>query len=382
MNGLKITFTGDLMLGGDFLNNTITKDNFDQDLFSTLKQADYIITNFENIIGKYRVVRQDKDSILYCTLKTFNSYIKLFPNSLFCLGNNHVNDFGEIGFKETVRILKSNKIRYYGAGLFEEAKIPLVIEDKVILLSFSTDEFFVNSKIASKDGLGCCRYNINEIKNIIDKLDLNNKILIITLHWGYEHIIIPSPEQVDLAHQLIELGADLIIGGHPHIIQIYENYRNKYIFYSLGNYFFPNFYRFKSGKYNEWMEKNNRSFLVQVDILEDNSLKVSTTGLFFKSRKFKIKVDKKSQDILNEISKSFQKIFYNCDYKKFFEAYLNDHYPPYLNRSYKSRFLNFFLDLLKMKRKFNYLEVLTNIVSFKNIKSKLRILKKKLAMNN
>lgn len=382
MNVLKITFTGDLMLGGDFLNNTITKDNFDQDLFSTLKQADYIITNFENIIGKYRVVRQDKDSLLYCTLKTFKSYIKVFPNSIFCLGNNHVNDFGEIGFKETVRILKSNKIRYYGAGLLEEVKTPLVIEDKVILLSFSTDEFFVNSKIASKDGLGCCQYNINEIKDIIDKLDLNNKILIITLHWGYEHIIIPSPEQVDLAHQLIELGVDLIIGGHPHIIQIYENYRNKYIFYSLGNYFFPNFYRFKSGKYNEWMEKNNRSFLVQVDILEDNSLKVSTTGLFFKSREFKIKVDKKSQDFLNEISKSFQKIFYNCDYEKFFEAYLNDHYPPYLNRSFKSRLLNFFLDLSKNKRKFNYLKVLTNVVSFKNTKSKLRILKKKLVMNN
>lgn len=369
------------MLGGDFLNNTITKDNFDQDLFSTLKQADYIITNFENIIGKYRVVRQDKGSLLYCTLKTFNSYIKLFPNSIFCLGNNHINDFGEIGFKETVRILKSNKIRYYGAGLLEEAKTPLVIEDKVILLSFSTDEFFVNSKIASKDGLGCCQYDINEIKDIIDKLDLNNKILIITLHWGYEHIIIPSPEQVDLAHQLIELGADLIIGGHPHIIQIYENYRNKYIFYSLGNYFFPNFYGFKSGEYNEWMEKNNSSFLVQVDILEDNTVRVSTNGLVFNPRTFKIKSNKKSTEFLINTSNSYQKIYKNRNYEEFFNKYLSMHYPPFLKKKTKSAFLRLIFNFLK-NNKNQLIKKIKNEISFQNLKILKKIIINRLTLKD
>ncbi|GAG83200.1 unnamed protein product [marine sediment metagenome] len=58
------------------------------------------------------------------------------------------------------------------------------------------------------------------------------------LHWGYEYVHYPHPGQIKLAHNLIDAGADLIFGHHPHVIQGYEEYDGKYIFYSLGNFQF------------------------------------------------------------------------------------------------------------------------------------------------
>ena len=374
---MRLIFTGDLFMGGDFLNKEFSKKNFDKVLFNKFKKSDYLITNFENVIGKFNTVRKNRDSILYCTLKTFISYIKLFPNSIFCLGNNHINDFRDLGFNKTIKILKSNNIRYYGAGLLEEAQKPLIIGDKVIILHFSTDEFFVNSKISSKIQIGCCKYDFNEIKKAIDTYKLKSKILIITLHWGYENIILPSPEQISLAHQLIELGADLILGTHPHIIQIYEKYKDKYIFYSLGNFFFPNFYRFNSGKYIRWNEKNNRSIFVQVDISEDKSIKVNINGLFFNSRKFKIKIDEKSSEFLINISNSFQNIYNKYEYENYFKIYLNKHYPLYAKQPPKNMFTKNILNLLKKQKKSNYLEIFRNLIRLRNLKRKLKSLKKK-----
>ena len=64
---------------------------------------------------------------------------------------------------------------------------------------------------------------------------------IVLIHWGLEQMGMPMPGQRVLARKMIDAGADLIIGSHPHVVQGYEKYRGKYIFYSLGNLLFPNY---------------------------------------------------------------------------------------------------------------------------------------------
>ena len=61
---------------------------------------------------------------------------------------------------------------------------------------------------------------------------------VISLHWGWheEYINIPSPEQIKVARLLIDNGADIIVGHHPHVVQPIEEYKGKLIFYSLGNF--------------------------------------------------------------------------------------------------------------------------------------------------
>jgi poly-gamma-glutamate synthesis protein (capsule biosynthesis protein) len=78
-----------------------------------------------------------------------------------------------------------------------------------------------------------------ELFRLLHNSEAKHKILFI--HWGYEHTTTPAPFQRKMAHALIDSGADLIIGHHPHVPQGHERYRGKDIFYSLGNFNFWHF---------------------------------------------------------------------------------------------------------------------------------------------
>lgn len=81
---------------------------------------------------------------------------------------------------------------------------------------------------------------------------------VVNLHWGYEHTDVPAPFQRDLARRLVDAGACLIIGHHPHVPQGWEVYRGVTIFYSLGNF---NFWHFDK----EPSEKNKWGYMVRYD---------------------------------------------------------------------------------------------------------------------
>jgi poly-gamma-glutamate synthesis protein (capsule biosynthesis protein) len=63
-------------------------------------------------------------------------------------------------------------------------------------------------------------------------------LVIVCPHWGVEYAPKPSHSQVELAHQMIDAGADMIVGSHPHVVQPLENYHDRWIAYSLGNFVF------------------------------------------------------------------------------------------------------------------------------------------------
>ena len=63
-----------------------------------------------------------------------------------------------------------------------------------------------------------------------------------SVHWGQEYHLENSSSQQELAHKIIEAGADLIIGHHPHVVQSIEEYKGKLIFYSLGNFVFDQYF--------------------------------------------------------------------------------------------------------------------------------------------
>jgi poly-gamma-glutamate synthesis protein (capsule biosynthesis protein) len=63
-------------------------------------------------------------------------------------------------------------------------------------------------------------------------------LIIVCPHWGVEYALKPTPDQVELAHQMIDAGADLVVGSHPHVVQPLETYHDRWIAYSLGNFVF------------------------------------------------------------------------------------------------------------------------------------------------
>jgi len=87
---------------------------------------------------------------------------------------------------------------------------------------------------------------------------------IVNLHWGYEHTSTPAPFQRELARQLVDAGADIIVGHHPHVPQGWETYKDRYIYYSLGNF---NFWQFDGETTNE----NRSGYMVDYDPISGES---------------------------------------------------------------------------------------------------------------
>ena len=100
----------------------------------------------------------------------------------------------------------------------------------------------IGASIATSGSAGCVYYDIEKIRRDIRRVSAKADIICISLHWGYELFKYPSPKQIELAHQIIDAGANVIIGHHPHIVQGIEKYKQGVIFYSLGNFFFWNYY--------------------------------------------------------------------------------------------------------------------------------------------
>jgi len=107
-------------------------------------------------------------------------------------------------------------------------------------------------------------YNSARVESLV-RLLLESKAEqnIVILHWGFEHTDVPAPFQRELAHRLIDAGAHIIIGHHPHVPQGWEMYKGKAIFYSLGNF---NFWQLNG----ENTEKNRWGYMVDYDLVSGN----------------------------------------------------------------------------------------------------------------
>jgi poly-gamma-glutamate capsule biosynthesis protein CapA/YwtB (metallophosphatase superfamily) len=148
---------------------------------------------------------------------------------LLSLANNHTFDLGKEGFSETKEFLLKANIDFVGHPVSCDEDF-LTEKEGIIFLAFNKTFSFNCSD--------------EEIVKIVKKVRESNqgKFLIILLHWGQEYQLKSSISQQNLAHKLIDEGADLIIGSHPHVVQEIEEYKGKLIFYSLGNFIFDQYF--------------------------------------------------------------------------------------------------------------------------------------------
>lgn len=148
----------------------------------------------------------------------------------YCVANNHVMEHGTEAYQNTCDNLLTLSKGYFGSK--EQKTISFEHQSKKV----SITSFSLRRDSVSFNPLYWSFPELQEIEEEYKKLKSDFRI--IYLHWGVEFINYPYTEQVRFAHWLVDLGFDLIIGLHPHILQGYEVYRGKYIFYSLGNFIF------------------------------------------------------------------------------------------------------------------------------------------------
>ncbi len=241
---IKLGFTGDTMQSYElepYLQAYGDKYPFTM-LFKKLQSYDILAGNLECPI-----------STTGTAIKNKRFYFKARPSSavalkwagfkIMSLANNHIMDFGDNAFFETMAILDENEIKYVGAGRnISEAnniKIIRIRNRKVGFLSFNDIPPDYYAATAETPGTAkASRENIiSTIRANREKVD----ILVVMFHWGIEYQYTPEPQQRDLGHLAIDVGADIVIGTHPHVVQPFEYYKGKVIAYSLGNFAFGSY---------------------------------------------------------------------------------------------------------------------------------------------
>jgi len=183
------------------------------------------------------------------------------------LANNHSLDWGRTALSDTISRLNDAGIKTVGAGENEEqANAPAVFElsdgTKIAYLAYT--DLYPKSFEATPTSAGISHYSKDSASKAIQKAktEMSADLVVVSLHWGYEYETEPRQWQKDLAYSLIDSGADLIIGHHPHVVQEVEQYNPPfpkggapkgqgisqddkhagYIAYSLGNFIFDQFF--------------------------------------------------------------------------------------------------------------------------------------------
>ena len=162
------------------------------------------------------------------------------------LANNHSYDFGPTALVDTRKNLLANDIQPVGAGKNQhQALAPAVFEIEgwtVAVVGFDKVVDPYPDAIATDAKPGTAAGHDEDLMvDTVRGVAKDAGIVVVMIHWGVELDTQPRGADVDLGHRLIDAGADMIFGGHAHRLQPMETYRGRPIFYSLGNFVWPNF---------------------------------------------------------------------------------------------------------------------------------------------
>ncbi len=241
---LTMSLVGDIMLASG-VGEAINKNGPDYpwlQVRNVLLDDDVSIGNLECAVG------QDKHKAVPDKQYTFIASPRALAGAreagmdVLTLANNHILDFGTGALQETLAWLDNYKFHYTGAGNNAgEAFKPVIIKKDGInvgILAF-TYVFPQGWWVAGEKRPGVASgYDYALVKETVRKVSSQTDFTVISLHWGEELAEKPSEKQVKLAHDLVNWGADLIYGHHPHVLQGLELYEGKIIAYSVGNFIF------------------------------------------------------------------------------------------------------------------------------------------------
>lgn len=264
-----IAVTGDVM----FARNMAGVLSMDKSPFAGVSNVssnvDLLIINFENAAtNSENAVKGD------VPLKCDPSYVPLAKannNTIATLANNHVCDYGIDGMHDTIKYLNDAGITTVGAGDNEDDAHKAVSKDingrNITVLNYMDSNNFAEYSYealpyANGSSPGYSAYDSADAqKQISDARGNGSDFIIASLHFGNEYSMSPNQDQEKIAHELIDNGADIVIGAHPHVPQGIEMYKGKPICYSLGNFMF-----------DLGTESTLNDYMVRIDLVNDTGV--------------------------------------------------------------------------------------------------------------
>jgi poly-gamma-glutamate capsule biosynthesis protein CapA/YwtB (metallophosphatase superfamily) len=227
---ITISAAGDVTLGRD--ENYGYTNSFDDE--AAKNGLHFFVKNIQNLFHHDDLTTVNLETTLTTATKKANkkfrfkgppSYAQILTLASIeavNLANNHTYDYLQQGYEDTIKNLKKNQIGYFG----------------------NEHKFLTTVKGIRVGALGYKGWEDNEAVRKQISTDIHAlreqgaKLILVHFHWGDERSYIPNDVQKSLGRFTIDSGADLVVGHHPHVVQGIEEYKGKFIVYSLGNFMF------------------------------------------------------------------------------------------------------------------------------------------------
>jgi AmmeMemoRadiSam system protein B len=219
-------FLGDMMLDR-YIRQSLDKNGFEYLLDDRIKRfmngSDVTVVNFESAMTNFKHHKAYDNMLRFTSDPKWAKKMYEYGINFVSLANNHSLNFGKEGLTQTRKFLKDENILSFGSPLNNE-NISIIKNIRGIKIGFiGYNEFYGNFS-----------FIIDEIKKLKVKADF----IVVSSHWGDEYLQKIQQRPQKKARLFIDAGADLVIGHHPHVVQPMEIYKDKYIFYSVGNFLF------------------------------------------------------------------------------------------------------------------------------------------------
>jgi poly-gamma-glutamate synthesis protein (capsule biosynthesis protein) len=272
---VSIAAVGDIMLGDSFfyigrgVRGTLERDRnvhpFEH-VKETLSTSDVVVGNLESVLSDVGRRSLYLGSIQYRGKREYVKYLEDAHFSVLSLANNHSLEHGLAPMLETVRVLREAGIMPVGLPeKFQRVNLAgHVIAKNGVTLAFLS--YCLNREETTRSIVASVCEVVSDVgfyRRLVDRI-------VVLLHWGQEYMSLPSPSQVTAAHCIIDAGADVILGHHPHVLQGIEVYRDRVIAYSLGNFVFD----------IDWVDNCRKSMVLGMKLSRRGAIEIEITPMY------------------------------------------------------------------------------------------------------
>lgn len=249
---------GDIMMSRS-VGSAIRKANDFGYPFAHIKEAfvgsDLAFANLEAPISPGRVINSGE--MTFRMDPGVETALRDVGFTVVSLANNHTPNWGTQGIKDTIKYLTNVGIVAVGAGENDQAagaaKYAEANGITFAFLAHNDPSVVPPSYEAAPDRAGTAFTRIDNMTAAVKEAKQQADIVIVSMHAGSEYVQTLSETQTSFARAAIDAGAEMVIGHHPHVVQRVEEYKGKYILYSLGNFIFD----------QQWSEQTKEGVMVK-----------------------------------------------------------------------------------------------------------------------
>ncbi|GAA4706086.1 CapA family protein [Nocardioides conyzicola] len=240
-----LTVVGDVMLGRRVTGSPLAP------LAARLASADLTVGNLESTLAELGPPRQDPVTDSFSADPGVRADLRAAGFDAVSLANNHTGDFGAASLVRTVELLRAGGLGTFGAGRdLAQAREPEVLERHGVRFGFLGFNAIGETPEAAPGRPGALsvsmpprtgpldRGELDRVLADVRRLQRRADVVVVMPHWGTQYSHRPEAIQHQVARELADAGADLVVGGHPHWVQGAEQMGGTLVVHSLGNFVF------------------------------------------------------------------------------------------------------------------------------------------------